>query len=126
MKCAQLNKYMHESEKLEFFLPNGQVIAPHFHITEVGLNTRHFVDCGGAERIDQNIRLQLWGAHDTEHRLSPTKHMSIIQKTMPLIRSEDINLEVEYQEKSISRYGSAFDGISFHLTTKQTRCLAED
>ena len=126
MRCSQLIKCLHESEKLGFFLPNGQMIAPHFHITEVGLNTRHFVDCGGTERKEQNISLQLWVADDTEHSLSPAKLLSIIQKAMPLIGPEDLDVEVEYQEQSISRYGLAFDGEEFHLTVKQTRCLAED
>jgi len=126
MKCTQLIKFLHEIEELEFFLPGGQIIAHHFHITEVSHNTRHFVDCGGTVRMERNISLQLWVAHDTQHRLSPSRLLSIIQKAMPLIGAEDLDVEVEYQDQSISRYGLAFDGEAFHLIAQQTRCLAED
>ena len=54
---------------LKFILPNGQFIPAHFHITEVGLNTRHFIDCGGTERIEKKVNLQLWVEDaDKEHR----------------------------------------------------------
>jgi len=30
-----------------FKLPEGTYLPAHFHMTEVGLVTKHFVDCGG-------------------------------------------------------------------------------
>jgi hypothetical protein len=126
MKQSHLIECLQKSGLIQFVLPNGERVAPHFHITEVGLNIRHFVDCGGTERKERYISLQLWVADDTEHRLSPAKLLSIIQKAMPIIGSEDLDVEVEYQGQSICRYGLAFDGTFFHLTAKQTRCLAED
>jgi hypothetical protein len=128
MKKSHFIHCLREPGPIQFILPDGQRVAPHFHITEVGLTTRHFVDCGGTVREEQHLSLQLWVADDTEHRLAPLKLLSIIQTALPLIEPKglDVEVEVEYQNQSISRYGLAFDGTAFHLIAKQTGCLAED
>ena len=58
---------------LLFKLDNGLIIPPYFHITEMGIKTKHFVDCGGTLRSEQNITFQIWTADDFNHRLTPTK-----------------------------------------------------
>lgn len=126
MKLSQLIHFLQETQQLRFYLPNGRAIAPHFHVTEAGLTTKQFMDCGGSYRTEKYISFQLWVADDTDHRLSPEKLQGIIRMAAPLIGNEDLDVELEYQDQSIGRYGLAFDGTSFHLTAKQTRCLAED
>jgi hypothetical protein len=39
---------------------------------------------------------------------------------------EDLEIEVEYQNETISKYGLDFNGKDFVLTTKYTACLALD
>ena len=38
---------------------------------------------------------------------------------------DDLNIEVEYQDTTIGKFGLDFDGTNFLLTTKQTDCLAK-
>jgi hypothetical protein len=58
---------------LHFQLPDASRVPEHFHITEIGRIQRHFVDCGGTERMENRINFQLWVANDYDHRLSPEK-----------------------------------------------------
>jgi predicted transcriptional regulator len=34
-------------ENVTFQLPDGTTVPEHFHVTEVGLITKNFIDCGG-------------------------------------------------------------------------------
>ena len=43
-----------------------------------------------------------------------------------ILGSEDLDIEVEYQQATIGKFGLAFDGTDFLLTPKQTACLAQD
>lgn len=126
MKLSEFRQALSNVKQLDFLLPNGAFIPSHFHITEAGLITRHYIDCGGTVRIEKYINFQIWVADDTDHRLNPEKLEKIIQIAEPLWGSEDLNIEVEYQEKSISRYGIYFNGTHFLLQAKQTECLAKD
>jgi len=38
----------------------------------------------------------------------------------------DLEIEVEYQDKTIGKYGLDFNGSDFLLTSKHTACLAND
>jgi len=44
----------------------------------------------------------------------------------PVSCNEDLDIEIEYQTETISRFGLDFDGNNFLLTTKHTNCLAND
>ncbi len=46
MKLSEFKLYLKNVKKVEFQLPNGDYIPPHFHVTEVGLNSKKFIDCG--------------------------------------------------------------------------------
>jgi len=50
MKISALKKHLSEVSTIGFKLPDGQLIPVHFHVTEVGLINKHFIDCGGTER----------------------------------------------------------------------------
>jgi hypothetical protein len=86
--------------------------------------TKHFIDCGGKERIEKTANFQLWDANDFEHRLKPQKLLNIISLSEQLLRMGDLEIEVEYQTNTIGKYDLAFDGKNFTLLSKKTACLA--
>ena len=49
-------------------LEDGTIIPPYYHITEMGIKIKHFVDCGGTLRTEQCVTFQVWTADDFEHR----------------------------------------------------------
>ncbi len=112
--------------ELNFLLPNGQFVPKHFHVTEVGQVTKHFIDCGGTVRNERVVNFQLWEAGDFDHRIAPQKLMSIITLSENILNLQDGEIEVEYQSDTIGKYGIEFDGINFLLTSKNTSCLASD
>lgn len=95
-------------------------------MTEVGLITKHFIDCGGKVRKETVANFQLWDANDVDHRLKPKKLLSIIALSEKILGIEDYEIEVEYQAETIGKYDLGFNGQAFVLINKQTACLAED
>ena len=95
-------------------------------MTEVGVITKHFIDCGGTVRNEKVANFQLWNANDTDHRLKPKKLLDIIALSEKVLGMEDSEIEVEYQSDTIGKYGLKFHNGNFILTTKQTDCLAKD
>ena len=63
---------------------------------------------------------------DIDHRLKPGKLNDIIQLSERVLGLEDAEIEVEYQEYTIGKYGLEFDGKKFLLTNTATDCLAKD
>lgn len=126
MKLSEFKNHLNNLSELNFIEPNGSFVPKHFHITEAGLTTKHFIDCGGTTRTEKSVNFQVWVADDVEHRLSPGKLQSIITIAAPLFENEDLEVEVEYQMETISRFGLEFYGDKFILTPKQTDCLAKD
>ena len=61
-------------------------VPAHFHITEVGNIMRNFIDCGGVQRQENKINLQLWVDSDTDHRLKPTNLLNILQLAEKTVR----------------------------------------
>lgn len=126
MKLSDLKKQLGNIGELTFVLPNGTNVPKHFHVTEVGQVTKHFIDCGGTVRNERTVNFQLWEAGDTDHRLEPQKLEKIIALSEKVLGVEDAEIEVEYQGATIGKYGLEFDGRNFLLTAKQTACLASD
>ncbi|WP_018343128.1 DUF6428 family protein [Cytophaga aurantiaca] len=126
MKISQFKKHLNTVSELNMIQPNGIFIPKHFHITEAGLTTKHFIDCGGTVRTEKTISFQVWIANDTDHRLVPEKLTRIINLSEPLFNGEDLEVEIEYQTDTISKYGLDFVGSNFVLTNKFTNCLAKD
>jgi hypothetical protein len=126
MKISALKQQLATLGTLEVVQSNGEKVPAHFHITEAGLTTKHFIDCGGTIRTQKTVSLQLWVANDVAHRLSPQKLVTIIDKAQPLFQNEDLEVEVEYQTETISRFGIDFNNNHFVLVPKQTDCLAQD
>lgn len=127
MTLHELKQYLSQASELKFILPNGQSIPAHFHITEAGVITKHFIDCGGTVRQENAVTFQLWTSVDTDHRLAPEKLLSIIkiaENRFPMM--EEYEVEIEYQQDTIGKYGIAQSLNGLELTTKHTACLAED
>lgn len=126
MKLSEFKKQLSSVPELNFQLPDGTLVPNHFHVTEVGQVTKHFIDCGGTVRNEKTVNFQLWEAGDYDHRLAPQKLNSIITLSEKVLGVEDAEIEVEYQSTTIGKYGLDYDGKNFLLTSKQTACLASD
>lgn len=126
MKLSELKIHLHNLSSIGFQLPDGNMVDNHFHVTEVGKITKHFIDCGGTERNEEVVSLQLWKSVDYDHRLHPEKLLGILELSERKLGIGDLDIEVEYQGDTIGKYGLNFDGKNFLLTTKQTACLATD
>ena len=118
---------------LQLLLPTGEVVPPHFHITEVGYVTKDFVDCGGTRRTTASCVLQSLVAHDVDHRLKSGKLAGILELSKTVVPNQDIPVDLEYDTGTISVYGlgSAIpsrDGkvVVVSLEAKNTGCLAPD
>lgn len=127
MKLSQFITSINSVQEIIFQLPNGTFVPTHFHITEMGLLTKNFIDCGNVVRTEQSITFQVWFAGDLEHRLTAAKVHKIINASEKLIQSTELELEIEYQDaQTIGKFGLAFQNGIFQLTAKQTTCLAQD
>lgn len=126
MKLSEIKKHLSTANAVNFLLENGTAVPEHFHVTEVGVITKNFIDCGGTVRNEKVANFQLWNANDTDHRLKPKKLLDIIALSEKVLGMEDSEIEVEYQLDTIGKYGLDFKDGNFILTTKQTDCLAKD
>jgi len=126
MKLLELKNILKTLSEISFQFENGLHIPQHFHITEIGLITKDFIDCGGVIRNEKLISFQLWHANDFNHRLKAKNILEIISIAENSIISEDLEIEVEYQNSTIGKYGLSFNGENFILKSKTTNCLAED
>jgi len=118
-------------DAMHWMLPDKSFVPVHYHITEVGRVQRDFIDCGGTVRSVKACLLQIWVANDVDHRLETTKLASIMDIAAPLLQSDELPVEVEYEQGVISQYPiGGMDvtpsGLLFYLGAKHTACLAPD
>lgn len=125
MKLSALKSILANLQTIVFRLDNGTTVPAHAHITELGVITRHFIDCGGTIRTENKINFQLWTADDYDHRLLPAKLLDIITLATTSLSLEDDEVEVEWQEQTIGKYDLDWNGTEFLLRNTQTACLAE-
>ena len=126
MKLSEIKNHLTHLDTIAFELPNGSLVPNHFHVTEVGKITKHFIDCGGTVRNEEVVNFQLWDADDYDHRLHPEKLVHIIELSQKTLGIGDLEIEVEYQGNTIEKFSLDFDGKNFLLTSKQTDCLARN
>ena len=126
MQLSHLKNITNSLTELNFQSENGELIPKHFHITEIGIISKKFIDCGGIVREEKVISLQLWHANDFNHRLKPSKLIEIIELAEKALLAEDLIIEIEYQNETIGKYDLVFNGYNFVLMSKTTNCLAED
>lgn len=126
MKLNEVKEVLNSKDNIAFELPDGSLVPAHFHVTEVGKVTKHFIDCGGTIRNEEVVNFQLWNADDYDHRLHPEKLLSIIELSQAKLGIGDLEVEVEYQGETIGKYGLDVKGDNFVLTSKATDCLARE
>lgn len=126
MKLSEIKQILATAEGVNFKLENGNSVPEHFHVTEVGIITKDFIDCGGTVRHEKVANFQLWDANDYEHRLKAEKLLNIISLSERVLGMEDLEIEVEYQAETIGKYDLGYDGENFLLIAKKTACLAMD
>lgn len=126
MKLSEIKNILNDLQELHFVLENGEQVPQHFHVTEVGQINKRFIDCGGVMRDEKAINFQLWFSTDNDHRLEAEKLKKIIALSEEKLGLEDAEIEVEYQQATIGKFGLDFNGSAFVLTAKTTACLAED
>lgn len=126
MTLEQLKKILPNLNQVNFVLENGQHVPEHFHVTEVGMIQKTFIDCGGVIRKEQKVNFQLWDANDFDHRLKPIKLLNIIKLSEEKLGIENNEIEVEYQGETVGKFNLDFDGEKFILLSTATACLALD
>lgn len=125
MKLSQFRNQLEKVEQLDFILQNGNKVPSHFHITEIGMTTKRFTDCGNTFRISKTAAFQLWNSTDFQHRLEPKKVIRIIDLTQNMFAGEDLEIEIEYQQETIGKFGLDFIDGKFILINTKTDCLAK-
>jgi len=126
MTLEEIKNILPNLYNVAFQLEDGSFVPEHFHVTEVGLIHKHFIDCGGTIRKEIVVNFQLWNADDYEHRLKPGKLLHIIKLSEDQLGMENAEIEVEFQRDTIGKYDLAFNGTHFMLQNKKTACLATD
>lgn len=126
MTLEQIKEILPTLDNVEFELENGKFVPEHFHVTEIGMVTKNFIDCGGTIRKEEKVNFQLWNADDYEHRLKPGKLLHIIHLSEEKLGIGNFEIEVEYQDTTIGKYDLEFNGKNFVLKNKLTACLAQD
>src|SRR5437868_11722068 len=99
MNIASLKSLVAEypGKLVRFILPDGDAIPAHFHVTEVGHVTRHFIDCGGKIRLLESCLLQTWVPEGgMDHRLTTNKLAKILELSRQVVASDALDVEVEY------------------------------
>lgn len=123
MKLSEFKLYLKNAKKVEFQLPNGNYVPPHFHVTEVGLNSKKFIDCGRNIRNSKKVNFQLWSADDYNHKISPKKLLNIIEISEETFLLEDLEIGIEFQQSTIGVFDLDYKNDVFQLVNKKTDCL---
>lgn len=112
-------------------LPGAKDVPRAFHITEVGYVNKKFIDCGGKVHTVESCQLQAWLGPDLDHRIEAGKMADILEKAAAIVPSDDLELEIEYEDSVISQYQVASaviadSAVTLHLAAKHTACLAPE
>ena len=92
MTLSEIKSKLQQLEQIAFQLPNGELVPSHFHVTEIGKITKHFIDCGGTLRNEEVVNFQLWNADDYDHRLHPEKLLDILTLSERVLGIEDLEI----------------------------------
>lgn len=126
---AVLKKYPKHS--LTLALPDGSTAPAHFHITEIAHAAKTFLDCGGKRHQDEACVLQVWVAHDYDHRVEAGKLAKIIELGLDLFPSTEIPVQFEHEAPvltrlSIESHSISITHLTFSLQTQKADCMAKD
>ena len=127
LQCLQSSP----DSRLHIMLPDRSFVPAHFHVTEVALVRKDFIDCGGTRRSTATCTLQIWVADDVQHRLTSTKLLKILQLAQPVLGTEDLSVELEIETIVTASYPLATveqtpSGLLFSVALKHTACLAPE
>lgn len=115
-------------------LANGQFVPAHFHITEVGLVKKKFIDCGGQQREDCHLQIQLWIGEDHQHRLTAVKALRILELSDVILpdelERESLPVVFEYQTEVTALYPLRAievtdQAVQLMTAILPTQCLAQ-
>jgi hypothetical protein len=133
MKLSEFKRLLaqHPGRNIHFVLPTGTKIPLHAHVTDVARIDKQFIDCGGTIRTESICRLQTWFADDTEHRVGTNMLLKVLGKAASFLKTEDLEMDVEYEAPFISQFpiaavGAEGDRLTIHLGIRHTICLAPD
>lgn len=133
MKLNEFKSLLTSNADKQFFidLPNHNRVPQSFHITEVGLVSKTFIDCGGRTHTMRTCQLQVWVGDDEDHRLNAGKLAHILELSRSIVPDDSLDLEFEYEDEVISQYPVSGvelgnDAVTLQLTTKHTDCLAKE
>lgn len=131
MKLNHLKSILEENpnKNISFFIGDHE-IPQHFHLTEIGIESKVFIDCGGTTRNSRCCTLQLWVANDFDHRLNSSKMLDILKLSEKIIDNDNIEVRIEYEKDVISQYPikdyTVDNQIIFYLKYRHTECLAPE
>ncbi len=133
MKLSELKSLLteHADRFFRIRLPDGGAVPVSFHVTEVGLMHKTFIDCGGTLRETTTCQLQIWVGEDYEHRIETGKMASILGKAKSILPDDSVPVEIEYEDRVISQYTISGhevldDSVVLILANKHTECLAPE
>lgn len=135
MKLHELKSILreHPSAATRLFLPDGDEVPAHYHITEVGHVAKRFIDCGGTlHGATDTCLLQTWHSDsDPDHRLDAGTFAKILDLGAQVLPHDDLNVEVEYEDCSVTQYPVASavfvaGRVDIQLGEKHTDCLAKE
>lgn len=112
-------------------LPDGSMVPPHFHITEVGVVAKNSKDCGGENMSSAKAFMQIWVANDVDHRLLCKKLFDIIGKCLNQIIVDSMEVDFEYQNGTIATYkleslSVEKEALVLILGNYHTTCMSPD
>lgn len=135
MKLIELKALLrsHPDLTIGVVLPDGRLVPPHFHVTEVGHIAKNFVDCGGTFRSEETCVLQTYfgSPRDDGHRLTAGRLAHILDLAQPILPNGGLPVEIEYEDGIISQFplagGEVAGGtLRLQLGLKHTDCLARE
>jgi hypothetical protein len=123
----------HPELNVSILRPDGTAVPAHYHLTEVGHVAKKFVDCGGKFRVSETCVLQIHFAapQDDGHRLTAGKFARILDLAKPILPTEDLPVEVEYEaglisQASLARVSLEHGVLQLGLGARHTACLAKE
>ena len=127
MKISEFKSIIKKLKDIVFVLPSGKKIPSHLHITEIGIIQKQYVDCGGNLRLENLINMQLWYSNDKNHKIEPAKILKIIERSDKLLKFQDDEIQIEYQQDTVCKFNLKFSGdITFKLIKTFTDCLDKE
>jgi len=119
---------------LALTLPDGELVPPHYHITEVARAQKSFIDCGGKRHQQSACVLQVWLADDHDHRLEAGKLARVMKMAEDLFADCDAaELPVLFEHEApvltaltVEKSEVANSHIVLHLALQHADCLAKE